>query len=100
MCSEFSKLLKNLYPDKIYFLDTDADCIERFSGIFLGPSNRMNGWLVPKDKADSFYIDFIAHKEEESMESYRKSFWSYYDGEYSGKWLFNSHGSLFGETVL
>jgi hypothetical protein len=42
---------------------------------------------------DSGYID-------SAWDDYEISIWSYFDGEYSGKWLFSFRAPSIGEVIL
>lgn len=100
MCLNLEGLIHNKYPGKIFFVDADKDCLTRFSGSFLGPSNRVTGWLIDEEKEQIFQKEFVSGHVGEEWKCYKQSIWAYNDGEYSGKWLFAFRCPFMGEVVL
>ena len=83
----------------IFFLDASAECEMKFSSSFVGPSNKMSGWVINEKEVDSFVKAYNSN-DLELFKNKRITVWSYWDGEYSGGWLYSFEGPIFGEVDI
>ena len=82
-----------------FFLDASADCENKFSSRFTGPSNKLYGWLIAQDNIETFFETF-RHGNLSEYANQKFHIWAYWDGEYSGDWLYSFDGPTFGEIDI
>lgn len=95
MCGSLSILLSRLFPRQIFYIDAEEECLSRFSSSFLGPTNRINGWLIAKDEQDDFHDQFFSRIIDPHWDNSQLTIWAYFDGERTGEWLFSFKGPVF-----
>jgi hypothetical protein len=100
MCTDLNSLIQKEFPGKIFFVKAEKECLSRFSGSFFGPSNRISGWLIDESEEEIFQNLFDSGYIDSAWDDYEISIWSYFDGEYSGKWLFSFRAPSIGEVIL
>ena len=100
MCTDLNSLIQRKFPGKIFFVKAEKECLSRFSGSFFGPSNRISGWLIDESQEEIFQDLFESGHIDSAWDDYKISIWSYFDGEYSGKWLFSFRAPSNGEVIL
>ncbi len=100
MCTDLNSLIQRKFPGKIFFVKAEKECLSRFSGSFFGPPNRISGWLIDESQEDIFQNLFDTGHIDSAWDDYKISIWSYFDGEYSGKWLFSFRAPSNGEVIL
>ena len=100
MCTDLNSLIQRIFPGKIFFVKAEKECLSRFSGSLLGPSNRISGWLINENQEEIFQNLYDSGDIDSAWDDYKISIWSYFDGEYSGKWLFSFRAPRIGEVIL
>ena len=97
MCTDLNSLIQRKFPGKIFFVKAEKECLSRFSGSFFGP---ISGWLIDESQEEIFQDLFESGHIDSAWDDYKISIWSYFDGEYSGKWLFSFRAPSIGEVIL
>ncbi len=83
-----------------FFLDASKAAEEKYSLKFTGPSNKMSGWLIAKKDVADFALAYVLGKELVDYKVKRINIWTYWDGEYSGEWIYSFDGAIFGEIDI
>lgn len=103
---QFEKMfigLQNLVNEKyesVFFLAASKNAISKMKYNDFEGSNRLNGWIIPKDKAVEFDILFSQNLDLFEWEPYKSFIWAWNDTHVHGGWLYSFKGAVFGETVI
>ena len=100
MCESLSILLSRSFPEQIFYIDAEEECLSRFSRSFLGPTNRINGWLIKKDEQNDFHDLFFTRSIGPNWDNTQLIIWAYFDGEGTGEWLFSFKKPSMREVIL
>lgn len=103
---QFEKMfigLQNLVNQKygsVFFFAASENAISKMKYNAFEGSNRLNGWIIPKDKVAEFNILFSQNLDLSEWERYKSSVWAWYDTHVHECWLYSFKGAVFGETVI
>lgn len=95
--------LQNLVDKKykgVFFLDASEKAINKMKYSAFQGSNKLNGWIIPKDKVEEFNFLFSQSFDLSEWDSYRTSVWAWNDTDMYHCWLYSFKRPIFGETII
>lgn len=99
MFSGLQQLVSKKYKG-VFFLDASQETIKKMKYSSYAGSNKLNGWIIPKERAEEFDILFCQNGNLSDWDSYRKSVWAWNDTDKHQGWLYSFNGAVFGENVI
>lgn len=84
----------------VFFLDATKKAISKMKYNVFEGSNKLNGWIIPKDKVEEFDQLFSHNFDLSAWDSYKASVWAWNDTDVAHCWLYSFKGPIFGETVI
>ncbi|MBD5554669.1 MAG: hypothetical protein HDQ95_04790 [Roseburia sp.] len=84
----------------IFFLDASKEATKKMKYHACLGSNKLNGWIIPKEKVEDFEQLFYQNRDLADWDAYKTSVWAWNDTEGYRTWLYSFEGAIFEETVI
>lgn len=92
--------LVNKKYESVFFLDASKEATKKMKYNVFDGSNKLNGWIIPKDKVEEFDLLFSQNLDISEWNSYKTSVWAWNDTDMYHSWLYSFKRPIFGETVI
>ena len=99
MFEDLQRLISISY-DSVFFLDASKEAIKKMKYHACLGSNKLNGWIIPKDRVEDFEQLFYQNRNLADWDKYRTSVWTWNDTEGYHKWLYSFKEAIFEETEI
>ncbi len=86
--------------DGVFFLDVSKEATKKMKYHACLGSNKLNGWIIPKDRVDDFEHLFYQNIDLADWNAYKTAVWAWNDTEGYHEWLYSFEGAIFEETVI